>query len=76
MMFIAGILTNAISRIFEREADTYALKYTGSKEAFISMLARLANRNLSDAYPGKWIKVLFMSHPPIGERIAYIEKQI
>ena len=69
-----GIVSNYISRRFEYEADTGALIYTGDKKSFISMLAKLADRNLSDAYPPIWVKLFFLSHPPVGERISYVEK--
>ncbi len=70
---ILGIVTNAISRRFEYEADTNGVKYTGSKKDFISMLSKLAERNLSDVDPPKWVKIFYMTHPPIVERIKYIE---
>ncbi len=69
-----GIASNYISRRFEYEADMGALKYTEDKKSFISMLAKLADRNLSDAYPPVWVKLFFSSHPPVGERISYVEK--
>ncbi|MFA6618010.1 MAG: M48 family metallopeptidase [Candidatus Neomarinimicrobiota bacterium] len=62
-------LSNAVSRHFERQADTYALDSTKNPEAFQKAMAGLANRNLSNAYPGKFIKILYYSHPPIGERL-------
>jgi STE24 endopeptidase len=37
-------------------------------------MAGLANRNLSNAYPGWLVKWLYYSHPPIGERLAFAEE--
>jgi len=34
-----------------------------------SAFAPLANRNLSEFDPEKWVVFLFYSHPPLGERI-------
>jgi STE24 endopeptidase len=58
-----------ISRRFEKEADRLALKVTGAKEAFISLMEKLAAQNLADRSPHPLIKFFFFSHPPIDERI-------
>jgi STE24 endopeptidase len=63
-------LENAISRWRENMADDYALQSTGKKEAFASAFTRLANQNLGEVDPEKWVVWLFYSHPPLGERIA------
>lgn len=63
-------LENALSRWRERMADEYALQATGKKEAFASAFTRLANQNLGEVDPEKWVVFLFYSHPPLGERIA------
>ena len=67
--FLFGPLGNGISRSFERQADKYALDNIDDKKAFKSALAGLADRNLSNAYPEWWVKMLYYSHPPIGERL-------
>jgi STE24 endopeptidase len=61
---------NYISRRFERNADKMALKVTGLKEAFISMMGKLSLQNLADRNPHPVIKFFFFDHPPIDERIA------
>jgi len=58
-----------ISRIFEHQADQFSLDETKNPKAFTAAMAGLANRNLSNAYPEWWIKLLYYSHPPIGERL-------
>ena len=69
-----GLITmpieNAVSRWRERMADDYALQSTGKNEAFASAFTRLANQNLGEIDPEKWVVFLFYSHPPLGERIA------
>jgi STE24 endopeptidase len=69
-----GLITmpidNAVSRWRERMADDYALQVTGKKEAFASAFTRLANQNLGEVDPEKWVVFMFHSHPPLGERIA------
>ena len=61
---------NYISRKLERNADLLALKITGLKEAFISMMDKLSLQNLSDRNPHPIIKFFFFDHPPADERIA------
>lgn len=63
-------LSNAYSRWRERMADRYALRATGKREAYASALTRLANQNLAEADPDRWVKWLLLSHPPLQERIA------
>jgi STE24 endopeptidase len=64
-----GPLGNALSRHFEKQADLYALENIKEKKAFMTALAGLADRNLSNAYPEWWVKILYYSHPPIGKRL-------
>ena len=58
-----------MSRKFEKEADNLALKTTQNKEAFISLMDKLAIQNLADRAPHALIKFFFFDHPPIDERI-------
>jgi STE24 endopeptidase len=67
-------LSNILSRKFEWEADTYALKMTKNKEAFISTMEKLADQNLSDKNPNKIIEFLFHSHPSIEKRIEFAKE--
>ena len=60
---------NAYSRFLERQADIFALRLTGSKSGFISVMEKLAEKNLSDTNPGRIIEFLFYDHPPISRRI-------
>jgi len=73
--FLLKPLGNAISRYFERQADRFAMKNISDEKAFLTALAGLANRNLSNAYPAWWVKWLYYSHPPIGERLETAEKR-
>lgn len=68
--FLTMPLNNAISRWRENMADDYALQSTGKNEAFASGFTRLANQNLGEVDPEKWVVFMFYSHPPLGERIA------
>jgi STE24 endopeptidase len=63
-------IQNAFSRWRENMADDYALQSTGKNEAIAAAFTRLANQNLGEIDPEKWVVFLFYSHPPLGERIA------
>ncbi|MCX5711913.1 MAG: M48 family metalloprotease, partial [Candidatus Omnitrophica bacterium] len=77
-MILFGIITqpleNWLSRIMERSADRAALKDTGLKDAFISMMQKLAGQNLADPKPNLLVKIFFFNHPPIAERIEAARK--
>jgi len=78
ILSIYGLLTspldNAISRWRENMADDYALSSTKKGEAFASAFTRLANQNLGEIDPEKWVVFMFYSHPPLGERIEKAKK--
>ena len=69
-------LDNAFSRWRERLADRYSLESTGKPEAFASAMTRLANQNLGEVDPEKWVVFLFYSHPPLEERIALAKSKL
>jgi len=69
-------LNNAFSRWRESLADKYALQATNQPEAFASAMTRLANQNLAEVDPEKWVVFLFYSHPPLEERIAMAKQSI
>jgi STE24 endopeptidase len=62
-------LDNAVSRWREGLADQYAVQSTGKASAFASAMVRLANQNLGEVDPEKWVVFMFYDHPPLGERI-------
>ena len=67
-------LENYFSRRWERDADKLALKVTGLKEAFISMMEKLSLQNLADRNPHPLIKIFFFDHPPVDERIEMAKR--
>ena len=72
-VFLFSPFSNALSRYFEKKADRYALDNIQDKKAFMTAMAGLADRNLSNAYPEWWVKLIYYSHPPVGERLAMAE---
>lgn len=65
---------NGISRHFEVQSDTYALKSTGLKDAYRSAFTKLARLNKTDPNPHPLEVFLFHSHPPIAERLALLDR--
>lgn len=65
---------NAYSRYNERQADRYAFESIASVEPFISSMNKLAQQNLAERTPSKWIELLFHSHPAISRRVAAAEQ--
>ena len=74
--FFLSPVTNLISRYFEGQADNYSLIHSQNTRSFITAMAGLANRNLSNAYPSWLIKIFYYSHPPVGERLNNAENFI
>jgi STE24 endopeptidase len=64
---------NAYSRYNERQADRYAFESIASVEPFISSMNKLAQQNLAERTPSKWVEWLFHSHPAIAKRVAAAE---
>lgn len=64
---------NAYSRFNERQADRYAFESITSVAPFISSMNRLAEQNLAERTPSKWVEWLFHSHPAISKRVAAAE---
>ena len=64
-------ITNGYSRHVEHQADVYALKVTGKRDAFISAMTRLANQNLAELQPARLVEVFLYNHPSTGSRIAF-----
>jgi len=65
---------NAYSRYNERQADRYAFDSIASVEPFISSMNKLAEQNLAERTPSKWVEMLFHSHPSISRRLAAAEQ--
>ena len=60
---------NGLSRIMERQADRFALDVTQAPQPFIAAMRKLADQNLAEVHPARWIEWFFYSHPAIARRI-------
>ena len=67
-------LTNAISRHFERQSDSDALRLTGDREAYRSAFQLLSKVNMADPEPPRWEEILFHDHPALSKRIAMADQ--
>lgn len=80
LFIIFGLVTmpihNAISRKLETDADIMAIRVTGKRDAFISLMERLGQKNLADVKPNRVIEFLLYSHPSISKRIDLARKMI
>jgi Zn-dependent protease with chaperone function len=64
---------NAYSRFNERQADRYCFESVASVAPFISSMNKLADQNLAERSPSRWIEWLLHSHPAISKRVAAAE---
>ncbi|MGA7970328.1 MAG: M48 family metallopeptidase [Terriglobales bacterium] len=64
---------NAYSRFNERQADRYCFESVASVGPFISSMNKLAEQNLAEKTPSRWVEWLFHSHPAIAKRVAAAE---
>ena len=68
-----SLAINARSRKAEYRADKQSVE-EGYKEAMVTALKKLARENFAHLSPSKINVLLEYSHPPLGDRIAAIEK--
>ena len=69
-----SIVTTAISRKNEYEADKYSYDTTNNREALVSMLIGLSANNLSHLTPHPLKVFLSYSHPPVIDRIKAVNQ--
>ncbi len=62
----------AFSRYHEREADRFGLELTHDNHDAATAFVALQQQNLAVPRPGLLYKIFRASHPPIGERVDFI----
>ena len=72
--FFMSPLSMAVSRMFEKEADHYMYNSIKSSEPLIRALKKMAVDNLSNLNPHPVYVKFNYSHPPVMERIRYLEE--
>lgn len=73
LSFVLMPALNAYSRYNERQADRYAFESIASIDPFVSSMNKLAEQNLAERTPAKWVEWFFHSHPSISRRLAAAE---
>ena len=71
--FVLMPALNAYSRHNERQADRYAFESIASIDPFVSSMNKLADQNLAERIPSRWVEWFFHSHPSISRRLAAAE---
>lgn len=74
LSFLLMPALNAYSRFNERQADRYAFESISSVEPFISSMNKLAEQNLAERTPSRWVEWFFHSHPSISRRLEAAEE--
>jgi STE24 endopeptidase len=74
LSFLLMPALNAYSRFNERQADRYAFESIASVEPFVTSMNKLAEQNLAERTPSKWVEWFFHSHPSISRRLAAAEE--
>src|SRR5215469_7962507 len=73
LSFLLMPALNAFSRYNERQADRYAFESIATIDPFVSSMNKLAEQNLAERTPSKWVEWFFHSHPSISRRLAAAE---
>jgi STE24 endopeptidase len=73
LSFLLMPALNAYSRFNERQADRYCFQSVATVEPFISSMNKLAQQNLSEKTPSRWVEWLLHSHPAVSKRVSAAE---
>ena len=77
LALVAILLTqpvaNAVSRVYEAEADWIALEATDDPESAIGLTVRFSLTGLGVPDPPAWARIMLSTHPPGIDRIAMAE---
>jgi Zn-dependent protease with chaperone function len=74
--FLISPATLALSRHHEQQADRFGLDLTRDNHAAATAFVALQKQNLAVPRPGLLYKIFRASHPPIGERVDYINAYV
>ena len=69
--FFANPVSNYVSRIMERQADSYEISLTKDRQSAVTAMEKLYQTSLGIPRPSKIYKLWYHSHPPLEERIEF-----
>jgi STE24 endopeptidase len=72
--FFLSPLGAALSRRFERQADSFAVRVLGTPRSLVNALKKMAKDNLANLCPHPVYVWFTYSHPPLLERVTYLEQ--
>jgi STE24 endopeptidase len=67
---------NWYNRRVEIAADETALALSNNPQAFVSLMTKLTDQNLTEAEPSQWAKLLLYDHPTYNERVELARNHI
>ncbi|KAA0547607.1 M48 family metallopeptidase [Bacillus sp. BGMRC 2118] len=73
LSFLFAPVSNSVSRAHELQSDTYAVELTENPEAAVGSFQKLTQSNLSEVNPPFLVKLFRYTHPPMVERIHYLD---
>jgi STE24 endopeptidase len=83
LILVLAILILALQPVFnwynrriEIAADKTALAFSENPQAFVSLMTKLTDQNLTEAQPSRWARLLFYDHPTYNERIELAHNYI
>jgi STE24 endopeptidase len=76
LILVLQPVLNWYNRRIEIAADETALELSNNPQAFIGLMTKLTNQNLTEAEPSQWAKLLFYDHPTYNERVKLAHNYI
>jgi STE24 endopeptidase len=76
LILVSQPVLNWYNRRLEIAADETALALSSNPQAFITLMTKLTDQNLTEAEPNRWIKLLFYDHPTYNERVKLAHNYI
>jgi len=69
--FILMPIINGYSRKIEKDADKFSIEKTNNPQAFIDVMQKLGEMNLSEFSPNSFVEIFLYDHPPLAKRIKF-----